>query len=277
MSKFEDAMYDSNTGMKPSPLWEVMSKAYDEYGARYVHVMSEFQHNKDKIPKILHQFWHGDPMPEKYQQLTELWKKLHPDWTVMLWDEKAVADFGLTNQGMYEKMHNPSAKSDVVRYEVVYSYGGVYVDTDFLPCKPLDPLLYLDLWCGVVGSYDGTLKDAETSVAGSIFGASQGNKILEKIILKISKEKTVPRSIAEIMTVTGPEMFSREVLAEMDKHPFTVAFPPHYFYPFPGQQREQIRKMSVEETQKYVSRYNYPETYAMHLWYCSWQKSHLLA
>lgn len=271
---FEDSMRKCNTAMNDSPLWKVMEKAYDE-NARYLHVQTDSQ-QVNRIPKIFHQFWHGGPFPDKYKAITDLWLKMHPDWQYILWDEAKVAEFGLANKWMYESMKNPSAKSDVVRPEVVYSYGGVYLDTDMLPCKPLDKLLYLDFFCGVVGSYDGTLKEAETCIAPSIFGAAQGNKILEKIILKIGQEKTVPHSIAEIMTITGPEMFSREILANLDKSPLTVVFPSPYFYPFPGQQRGNIRALSLEDTQKYVSRFNYEETYAMHLMYCSWQKAHLL-
>lgn len=271
---FEDSMYNCSTAMNDSPLWKVMEKAYDE-GTRYLHVPADSM-QVNKIPKVLHQFWHGGPLPEKYKQLTDMWRAMHPDWEYVLWNEEKVAQFGLTNKWMYENMKNPSAKSDVVRYEVVYAYGGVYVDTDFLPCKNLNELLYLDLFCGIVGSYDNSLKEAETCIAPSIFGASQGNKILEKIITKVGQQKTVPRSIPEIMTITGPEMFSREILADMEKSPLTVAFPPNYFYPFPGQQRLNIREMSLEDTKRYVNRYIYPDTYAMHLWYCSWQKRELL-
>ncbi len=271
---FEEAVWKSGSTMNPSPLWKIMEKAYDD-NTRYLHVMTDSQ-QVNKIPKILHQFWHGNPFPEKYKQLTDLWKNMHPDWTVILWDEEAVSKFGLANKWMYENMKNPSAKSDVVRYEVVYSYGGVYMDTDFLTCKNFDKLLYLDFFCGLMGSYDGTLLNAETCVAPSIFGASQGNGILEKIILKIGQQKTVPRTIPEIMTITGPQMFSTEVLAELGPRPLTVVLPPTYFYPFPGQGREGIRNLSLEETQRVLKKYDYQETYAMHLWYCSWQKEELL-
>lgn len=261
---FEEAIVKSHTGMDSSPLWKKMESAYTT--AKTIAA----------IPKILHQFWHGGPLPDKYKQLTEKWQALHPDWTLMLWDEAKVAEFGLANQWMYENMRNPSAKSDVVRYEVVYSYGGFYVDTDFLPCKNFDDLLHYNLVSGIVGSYDGTLKHAETCLAPSIFGASQGNQTLEKIILKVGQVKTAPRTIADIMTVTGPEMFSREVLADLDTQKGIKILPPTYFYPFPGQQRESIRNLSLPETEQAVKNYIYPETYAMHLWYCSWQKPHLL-
>jgi mannosyltransferase OCH1-like enzyme len=270
---FENAMWKTATAMDDSPLWKVMEKAYDEYVTNHKFLGNGSQ----KIPKILHQFWHGGPLPEKYKQLSDMWHDLHHDWEYILWDEARVAKFGLRNKWMYDNMQNPSAKSDVVRYEVVYRYGGVYVDTDFLPCKNLNELLYLDFFCGIIGSYSGGLCTAETCIGPSIFGASQGNAILEKIILKIGQQKTVPRTIPEIMTITGPEMFSQEVLAEMSHdHPLTVAFPSNYFYSFPGQGREKIRNLSIEDTQRDLKKFVYPETYAMHLWYCSWQKAHLL-
>lgn len=270
---FEEAMSKTGTVMNSSPLWKSLEKAYNEYSLNYKFLGNGSQ----RTPKILHQFWHGSPIPEKYKQLTDMWMKMHPDWTYMLWDEAKVAEFGLANQWMYENMRNPSAKSDVVRYEVVYSYGGVYVDTDFLPCKSLNELLYLDFFAGVVGTYDGTLCNPETNVAPSIFGASQGNAILEKIILKIGQQKVVPRTIPEIMSLTGPELFSREVTEEIKNgRPLSVAFPSSYFYPFPGSIRTSIRNMNLEETKAAMVRYTYPETYAMHLWYCSWQKPELL-
>ena len=234
---FEESMEKCNSGMKPSELWKPMIKSYED-------CYLNFKGDKtiQRIPKILHQIWLGSPFPDKYKKLTDLWQELHPDWTVIIWDEKKIDEFGLANRWMYDNMRNPSAKSDVVRYEVAYSYGGVYADTDFLCCKNFDHLRYLDFFCGIVGSYDSRLIDVETCIVPGIFGCSQGNKLIEKVILKIGEQKTVPRSIAEIMTITGPNMFSQVVVDELDKHPLSVAFPPNYFYPFPGQQRENITK-----------------------------------
>jgi hypothetical protein len=128
----------------------------------------------------------------------------------------------------------------------------------------------------MVGAYDGKLIPLETSLAPSIFGCSQGNKLIEKIILNIGDQTMVPQSIPEIMRITGPEMFSRMVVNELGNCPMSVVFPPTYFYPFPMQQRELIRGLNFDDTQTYIKPYIYPETYATHLWYCSWQKANLL-
>jgi len=267
---FEESMWKCNTRMDSSKHWVAIKKAYNDYYLNYAGEKTQ------KIPKIIHQIWLGSPFPDKYKLLTDRWQEMHPDWTIMLWDEKKIEDFGLANKWMYDNMRNPSAKSDVVRYEVAYSYGGIYVDTDFLCCKNFDKLLYLDFFCGIIGSYDNGIIDTDTCLAPSIFGCSQGNKLIEKVILRIGEQTVIPRSIPEIMTITGPEMFSRVVIDEFGKHPFSVAFPPNYCYPFPGQQRENIRTMSSPEMQRYLSHYTYAETYAIHLWYCSWQKHNLL-
>jgi inositol phosphorylceramide mannosyltransferase catalytic subunit len=267
---FEESMLKCNTAVQPSEQWKVVEKTYNDCFLNYK------GDKTPKIPKILHQIWLGSPYPDKYKRLTDVWREKNPDWAFMLWTEKEVEEFGLVNKWMYEGMKNPSAKSDVIRYEVAYSYGGVYADTDFYCCRSLDDLLYLDFFCSIIGSYNGELVKSDVNIAPGIFGCSQGNKLVGNIIQYIGRQTIVPRNVAEIMTVTGPEMFSKEVSNQLDKHPMSVVFPPNYFYPFPGQQRESIRQMSFAEMENALSRYMYLETYAMHLWYCSWQQSHLL-
>ncbi|HOT88354.1 MAG TPA: glycosyltransferase [Bacteroidales bacterium] len=266
---FKNSMFKCNSEMQPSDRWEVMEKAYNDY---YLN----FQGDKTpKIPKIIHQIWLGSPFPDKYKKLTDIWREKHPDWAFLLWTEKEIEEFGLVNKWMYDNMRNPSAKSDIVRYEVAYSYGGIYIDTDFYCCKNFEDLLYLDFFCGLIGSYDGRLVEAETCAAPGIFACSSGNKLVGQIIQNINKITVIPRTIPEIMTITGPEMFSRNIIAEMDKHSLSVVFPPNFFFPFPGVQRQSIRNLSIPEIEKKLNRYIYPETYAMHLWYCSWQEKEL--
>ena len=265
---FSDSMLKCNTGMEPSDKWKVLEKAYDNAMSNSSQV--------PRIPKIIHQIWLGSPFPDKYKILTDQWKTLNPGWDFILWDEKKIEEFGLVNKWMYENMRNPSAKSDVVRYEVAYSYGGIYVDTDFYACRNFEKLLYLDFFCGMVGSYDGSPVSPDTCITPSIFGCSQGNKLVEKIILKIGEQTTVPKSVAEIMMITGPNMFSKIVANELKKHPMSVVLPPSYLHSFPGQIRESIRNLNFENIQQAIVPYKYPETYAMHLCYCSWQKQELL-
>ena len=267
---FDESMRKCNTGMDSSKYWDVLWTAYDNW---VINAPCGTEPST-RIPKILHQIWLGSPFPYKYKTLTDRWQAMHPDWTFILWDDEKIKNFGLTNQWMYDNAHNPAAKSDVARYEILYSYGGVYVDTDFYCCKNLDSLLYLDFFGYTAGSYDSS--EIPVSLPQSLFGCTQGNELLANVIRHIARQPNAPHSIADIIRITGPEMFSQEILKELHKHPMSVIFPPNYFTPFPGQLRENIRNLSFPDMQRYLSHYTYPETYAIHLCYCSWQKPELL-
>lgn len=42
---------------------------------------------------------------------------------------------------VFDRQDTWAGKSDVLRYEVLARWGGIYVDTDVEPLKPMDPLL----------------------------------------------------------------------------------------------------------------------------------------
>ena len=42
---------------------------------------------------------------------------------------------------VYERLRKPTERSDIIRLEVLFRFGGVYVDTDVECLRPIDPLL----------------------------------------------------------------------------------------------------------------------------------------
>lgn len=100
------------------------------------------------IPRTIHQVWIGNPMPEQIARYCATWQAHHPGWEYRLWDEPAIAEFGLVNQDLYDRAdtfamagRGNQVRSDIVRYEVLHRIGGVYVDADFEALRALDPLL----------------------------------------------------------------------------------------------------------------------------------------
>jgi mannosyltransferase OCH1-like enzyme len=87
---------------------------------------------KRKIPKIIHQIWIGTrPVPYEW---TDTWKqfcKKHK-WVHMLWTNEEVEKFKLVNQKCFDKAKSYQQKSDILRYEIMYKYGGIYLDADML-------------------------------------------------------------------------------------------------------------------------------------------------
>jgi mannosyltransferase OCH1-like enzyme len=101
------------------------------------------------IQKI-HRIWFGpDPMPENYQEFGQKWKDLNPEWEVIDWTEEMVQDIGIINQDIWDHLGTPglgetvhpialaTQRADVLDYELIYRFGGLYVNTDIEPVRPL--------------------------------------------------------------------------------------------------------------------------------------------
>jgi hypothetical protein len=83
------------------------------------------------IPKVIHQIWLGPKeMPANFKFFQQTWKMFHPDWQFKVWDEKAILNENLENIDLYWLARSYQEKSDLVRYEILKKYGGLYIDTD---------------------------------------------------------------------------------------------------------------------------------------------------
>jgi mannosyltransferase OCH1-like enzyme len=108
------------------------------------------------MKKLIHRIWIGPAeMPEEYKFFGDEWERLNPDWKVVDWDEVAL---GLDRteawinsavlDDLLDKGAQPGADkialathlADVLAYEIVYRYGGLYVNTDMQPVRSLDNL-----------------------------------------------------------------------------------------------------------------------------------------
>lgn len=94
---------------------------------------SNYYGQTTRIPKIIHQIWIGKkPFPERYKKWQATWKRMAAErgWKYVLWDDQAVEALTLKNKYLYDAASNFAEKSDILRYEIIFRYGGVYVDTD---------------------------------------------------------------------------------------------------------------------------------------------------
>lgn len=94
------------------------------------------------IPKIIHYCWFGNnPLPDKVKKCIESWKKYCPDYEIIRWDESNF-DYK-KNQYISDAYKNKkwAFVADYARLDVVYQYGGIYLDTDVELIKGIDDLL----------------------------------------------------------------------------------------------------------------------------------------
>lgn len=83
------------------------------------------------IPHIIHQIWVGDePAPKKWMSS---WRKKNPDWEYRLWDNEAIKKLDIKNKKhflYYWNYHIWHGVADILRYEILYTYGGYMPGAD---------------------------------------------------------------------------------------------------------------------------------------------------
>jgi GT2 family glycosyltransferase len=90
------------------------------------------------IPKILHQIWIGPK--EAPTNFMKTWKEKHPDFEYILWTEKEIEDrqLQLTCIDKINMIPEINGKADIIRWEILYQYGGFFVDADSICIEPFD-------------------------------------------------------------------------------------------------------------------------------------------
>lgn len=136
---------------------------------------SEYRLTKEAlIPKKIHYCWFGrKPIPKKNLEWMESWKKYCCDYEIIQWNED---NYDVTkNAYMYEayKAGKWGFVPDYVRLDVIYRYGGIYLDTDVELIRNLDDLLYQKAFAGIDRSRDISL--------GLGFGAQLGCEIIREL------------------------------------------------------------------------------------------------
>lgn len=91
------------------------------------------------MEKIIHQIWLGKNKPVKW---LNTFKKMYSDYEYILWNEDNLPS--LYNQEFFDKQELGCAKSDILRYEILYRYGGVYFDADMICLKKIPDSFFED-------------------------------------------------------------------------------------------------------------------------------------
>lgn len=240
---------------KIDPTWQQVKYLYNKNSINELEIAPN-----PRIPKIIHQIWIGSPLPEKYKTLIATWKQFHPDWQHKLWTDKDIEEFGLINKDKYDAATNMGEKSDIAKWEIIYRYGGLYVDTDF------ECLKAFDLFHHSFDFYTGIGDEKEFLLYAALFAAHPHHPILKKCVENLHYIKTNSTDANEIIHKTGPYFFTRcakECLNSLKDR--SVFFPVTNFYPWPGRDRFDKSRAAIEKWFK-------PESFAVHHWHQSWMK-----
>lgn len=162
---------------------------------------------------LIHRLWLGpNPMPDAYVAYGKKWQELNPGAVVMEW--LTVPD-NLRNQAVVDDIRSRGGNSieasvqiaDVVGYELVYEYGGVYVNADIEPTRSIDYMFdfynlnYEDAFAG----YEDVHNDR---IVNSVLGSVQTKHPFWNFVLDQLPERYWQDPQAEMVMTTGPELLT---------------------------------------------------------------------
>jgi hypothetical protein len=88
-------------------------------------------------------------MPQSLKNCIKSWKKLMPDYKIMRWDESNFDTEKYAASKYALKTKKYALVSDVCRYNVLYKYGGIYLDTDVEVFERFDRFLDADFFSAI--------------------------------------------------------------------------------------------------------------------------------
>lgn len=187
----------------------------------------------------VHRIWLGPrPMPDRYRAYGQRWEQLHPDWEVHDWTQDELEQLPMVNRAVWEALADGAnsgvpmpaeqaiavQRADVAAYELMRLFGGVYVNCDIEPLRPLGPLLAQHPGRCIVGHED------QRFLCNAVMIGPANAPLWNTITLRLGPRFT-QRRWHMMNQVTGPWLLT-EVVAENPglavQLPVTAFYPVHY-------------------------------------------------
>ena len=189
--------------------------------------------DKVTIPKIIHQIWIGPKNPPT--EYLNTWRndyiKNNPEYKYYFWKNQNIKQV-LMRFPKLKKLYNIEktwyGKADILRYMILYVYGGIYIDADcvWINGKSLNDLINeskeTHFFAGLVPN--------KKYIANGVIGCSKNNSNI-LYILNILREYTIKKYI-KIRNVKPPYIITGPQLVNKIRNISSITvFPAYYFYP----------------------------------------------
>jgi hypothetical protein len=191
------------------------------------------------IPRVIHRIWLGDEqLPAQFVAYGRTWLERHPGWELKLWHEGNLPP-DLVRREVLDSERFGAERADLLRYELLWRYGGVYVDTDLECLRSIESLLRGH---DFVTSWHNPPRDR---VNNAFIASVPGHPLLEQAM----REARATEDRAYAKEATGPVFFDSIVqrFADVTRLDSTA------IYPRTTHEREQAYALH-HETSSWLSR-----------------------
>jgi len=200
------------------------------------------KHLLSQNSKIIHQVWFGNmpnkrkakKMYEKLKKYRDSWKIQNPTWCHIEWNKKMcnkfISSFFPEHLNMYKGYSYEIQRCDVVRYAILYRYGGLYADMDYYCCESFNNVfekyihsLYLVQTPNREGEY----------ISNSLMFSKQYHPFWKHLLIELEINKDAPIYYSKhlvVMYTSGPGILNRVFHRHKNRYNLK-SFPHKYFQP----------------------------------------------
>jgi hypothetical protein len=256
--------------LKTAPVFSKIEETFYRFSSlvRDKYIRHDVKGEKEGvIPKIIHFIWLGSDIPLEVQLSIDSWKLYHPSWEIRVWRDEDIEHFVWTSEktkvGFCEALHY-AEKADILRYEILYKFGGIYSDTDVICLKPFDDLQAsgFEIFAGIEVNWVSRITKNPLHVGSAIIGCKKGCEIMKYCLDHLLSVEDAPEE--HILNRVGPGLLSKAFTKSIleDGNEKVLLLPISYFYPFPFEHRDMPFRKAL--------RHKSLESMALHLWKGSW-------
>jgi inositol phosphorylceramide mannosyltransferase catalytic subunit len=173
-------------------------------------------------PKMLHVVWIGDEskMPAKCVQS---WADKNPDYELHIWGNGHLTNYPWHNQKQIDQMMDKkdyAGVADLMRYEILYRFGGIALDADSYCQRPLED------WLLEPPAFSSWEQEhvRNNLIATTFMGGVKRNPFWKECIDRLHETDCSEPKLAWL--ITGPKLVTEVYFANVA--PFTV-YPSHLF------------------------------------------------
>lgn len=226
-----------------------------------------------RIPRIIHQTWRDENLPPIFKRFSQTWKEMLPDWEYKLWTDNMNEEFVQEYYpSFYEKFRAyPKAiqRADAIRYLLLNTYGGLYVDMDFECLNPNVATLLenADFIAGKEPYMHAQRYGKDYIVCNAFMASVPNNKFLVEICRQMMNHPNgwnVQNGL-DVLNSTGPFLLT-DVYKRYEQKNGIRILEPEYLYPIVlGEASSVIGKKPEKELAQRLNR-----AYAIHYFVGTW-------
>ena len=206
------------------------------------------------IPKIVHQVWDSknERIPKSFKDFAATWKNNNSEWKYESWNKKRmdifVRKFYPEFAPVYFGYKYDVQRWNVIRYLILYTFGGVYVDFDCECLKSIDEYLR-DKNCifGLEPQEHAKLLNKEFIVSNAFIASKKGHPFLQYIIEGLPRiESKAKDKVKVVMETSGVLMLTSSYESWIEKN-HVYLFPSTYISPMSRREVQMYLRGEISE------------------------------